>query len=44
MVIFAYYVIQRIDTTNDTIFHLLDGMQGVYSKELGVIRILFLVS
>ena len=41
---FAYYVIQRNDTTNDSIFHMSGGMQGVYSKMLGVVRILFLVS
>ena len=29
---FAYYVIQRNDTTNDSIFHRSGGMQGVYSK------------
>ena len=37
---FAYYVIQRNDTTNDSIFHMSGGMQGVYSKMLGVVRIL----
>ena len=29
---FAYYVIQRNATTNDSIFHMSGGMQGVYSK------------
>ena len=40
---FTYYVIQRNDTTNDSIFHMTGGMRGVYSKMLGVVRILFLV-
>ena len=40
---FAYYVIQRNDTINDSIFHRSNGMQGAYSKMLGVVRILFLV-
>ena len=31
----AYYVIQRNDTTSDSIFHMSGGMQGVYSKVLG---------
>ena len=38
---FAYYVIQRNDTINDSIFHMSNGMQGAYSKMLGVVRILF---
>ena len=38
---FAYYVIQRNDTINDNIFHKSDGMQGVYSKMLGVVHILY---
>ena len=41
---FAYFVIQLNDTTNDSILHMSGGMQGVYSKMLGVVRILFLVS
>ena len=40
---FAYFVIQLNDTTNDNIFHMSGGVQGVYSKMLGVGRILFLV-
>ena len=40
---FAYYVMQRNDTINDSIFHMSNGMQGAYSKMLGVVRILFLV-
>ena len=40
----AYYVIQRNDTTNVSIFHMSDSMQGVYSEILGVVHILFLVS
>ena len=40
---FEYYVIQRYDTINDSIFHMSNGMQGAYSKMLGVVRILFLV-
>ena len=35
----AYYVIQRNDTINDSIFHMSNGMQGAYSKMLGVVRI-----
>ena len=34
---FAYYVIQRNDTINDSIFFMSNGMQGVYSKMLGVV-------
>ena len=30
---FAYHVIKR-NATNDSIFHMSDGMQGVYSKIL----------
>ena len=41
---FVCYVIQRNDTTNDSIFHMSGGMQGVYSKMLGGVRLLFLVS
>ena len=37
---FAHKRNQRNDTTNDSIFHVSDGMQGVYSKMLGVVRIL----
>ena len=40
---FAYYVIRRNDTINDSIFHRSNGMQGAYSKMLCVVRILFLV-
>ena len=29
------------DTTNDRIYHVWDGMQGIYFKMLGVVRILF---
>ena len=36
---FASYVIQRNDTTNDRIFYISDGMQGVYSKMLVVARL-----
>ena len=36
---FAYYVIQRNDTINDSIFNMSNGMQGAYSKLLGVVRI-----
>ena len=39
---FAYYVIQRNDTTNDSIFHMSGGMQGVYSKILGGVNYLSL--
>ena len=35
---------QRNDTNNESIFHMMDGMQGVYCKMLGAVRILFLVS
>ena len=38
---FAYYVIQRNDAINDSIFHMSNGMQGAYSKMIGVVRILF---
>ena len=41
---FANYVSQRKETINDNIFHMSDGLRGVYSKMLGVVRILFLVS
>ena len=34
---FAYYVIQRNDTINDSIFHMSNGMQGAYSKMLGLV-------
>ena len=27
---FAYYVTQRNDTINDSIFHMLNGMQGAF--------------
>ena len=40
---FAYYVIQRNDISNDCILHMSGGMQGVNSKVLGVVRILFFV-
>ena len=40
---FAYYVIQRNGSTNDSIFLMLDGMKGDYSKMLGVVRIFFLL-
>ena len=40
---FAYYIIQRKDTTNDNTFHMSDGIQGVYSKMLGVVRIFFIL-
>ena len=41
---FAYYVIQRDYKPNDSIFYMSDGMQGVHSKMLGGVCILFLVS
>ena len=41
---FAHYVIQRNDTTNNSIFKMSDGIQEVCSKMLGVVSILFLVS
>ena len=34
----AYYVIQRNDTTNVSIFHMSDSMQGVYYKMQGDVR------
>ena len=44
MTVFAYYGIQRNDTTNEIIFHTPDGMQGVNFKMLGAVRLLFLIS
>ena len=41
---FAYYIIQRNDTTIESIPNMSGGMQGVHSKMLRDVRILVLVS
>ena len=40
---FAYYVIQRNDTTNGSIFHMSDGMQGVYNSDSFYLLFCFLI-
>ena len=36
---FEYHVIQRNETTHDSIFHMSVGMQGVHSQVIGVASI-----